>query len=183
MSGPVIRRRSKVETELPRELRAEVDCLLVEGATYEEIAAFCQGKGYDISKSSVGRYGKEFLQTYREIRILEDQARVLKGEVGDGLALEEAGTKALMRKLLPLFLSGDFDVTELPRLVSDFAKLTSASVQREKWKAEVEKRIREAGEKVAERVEAEGGGAGGAPLRMSAERLREIIRETYGVSR
>lgn len=176
----VFRRRSRVETDLPREIKEQVDCLLVENATYEEIAEFCRAKGHDISKSSIGRYGKEFLSAYREIRILEDQARVLKGAVGDGLALEEAGTKALMRKLLQLFLSSEFDVTELPRLVSDFAKLSSASVQREKWKAEVEKRVREAGEKVAAAVEAE---AGGPAKPMSAERLREIIRDTYGVAR
>ncbi len=178
MSGPVIRRRSRVETELPRELRAEVDCLLVEGATYEDIAAFCQGKGFDISRSSVGRYGKEFLQAYREIRILEDQARCLKSEVGDGLALEEAGTKALMRKLLPLFLSGDFDVTELPRLVSDFAKLTSASVQREKWKAEVEKRVREAGHKAESAIVEAGKSSGGV---LTVDEIRRQLRKSYGL--
>lgn len=64
MGGPhtKTRRHSKVETELPQEIKGQVDRLLIENATYEEIASFLKEQGHDIGKSSIGRYGKEFLK-------------------------------------------------------------------------------------------------------------------------
>lgn len=76
------RRRSKIETELPADLREEVNRLLLEGTTYEDAALYCQTKGYDISRSSMGRYGKEFFEAYRNIKQFEDQSKALTSEVG-----------------------------------------------------------------------------------------------------
>lgn len=47
---------SKID-ELPEDLRMKVDVMLADTSnTYEYISQFLKGEGYDISKSSVGRY-------------------------------------------------------------------------------------------------------------------------------
>jgi hypothetical protein len=86
-----VRRHSRVLTDLPPELRREVDRLLLEpGVTYDDIREFLAGRGYDISRSSIGRYGKEYLESYQRLKIAIDQAKCMKAEAGEGLALEEA---------------------------------------------------------------------------------------------
>ncbi len=179
MGGPhtKVRRRSKVETELPRELREEVDRLLIEGATYEEIAAYVKSRGHEISRSSIGRYGKEFLNTYRQIRMIEDQAEALVSNPEKALRLEEAATKLFLQQVMQLLLRAEVDILEMPRILSDFAKLQQSSVARERLKAQTAAQMREAGEKVAEAVEArEAEGR-----RVSAEELKRMIREVYGI--
>lgn len=142
MGGPHIktRRHSKVEDQLPGELKGEVDRLLIEGSTYEEITAFLKAKGHDISKSSIGRYGKEFLNEYRKLRIIEDQSRALVSEAGDGMVIEEAASKVFSQQILELLLSRDMDIRTIPRLISDFAKLQASSVVRERLKDDFDKK-------------------------------------------
>lgn len=136
-----IRRHGKVH-ELPQEVRTEVDDLLVEpGITYEDIVEFLKSKGYDISQSSIGRYGKEYLATYQQLRIVEDQARTLVSEAGDGLVLEEAGAKLFAQKIVELLMEEDVDIQKIPKLMMGFAALQRSSVAREKMKADIQKKI------------------------------------------
>jgi len=158
--GRMIRRRSKIETEMPADLRQEVDRLLLEGATYKDVTMYCNARGFDIGKSTVGRYGKAFFEAYQNVKRFEDQSRVMQSEVGEGMLLEEATTKMLLQKVMAVLIDGSFDVLELPRILSDVAKLQSSSVQREKIKAdfkkEMEKKIKTATNKVAEEAKKRG---------------------------
>lgn len=173
MGGPhrKIRRHGKVHS-LPAEIRAQVDDLLIEGHTYEDIAEFLKRKGYDISKSSIGRYGKDFLNFYREVRIIEDQAKTLVSEAGgDGMVIIEATEKAFSKKLLELLIANEIDIRKIPRIVSDFAKLQASSVVREKMKAEFKKRAEKAFKKAEKKAE-----------KMSKEELIRMLREeVYGL--
>ncbi len=64
---------SKID-ELPEELRVRVDVLLADTSnTYESISAFLKEEGYEISKSSVGRYALRTQKTMQ--RLLEAQAQ------------------------------------------------------------------------------------------------------------
>lgn len=64
---------SKID-ELPEELRMKVDVLLADTSnTYENISQFLKKEGYDISKSSVGRYATRTQKTMQ--RLLEAQAQ------------------------------------------------------------------------------------------------------------
>lgn len=64
---------SKID-ELPEELRMRVDVLLADTSnTYEYISQFLKKEGYDISKSSVGRYATRTQKTTQ--RLLEAQAQ------------------------------------------------------------------------------------------------------------
>lgn len=64
---------SKID-ELPEDLRMQVDVMLADTSnTYEYISQFLKGEGYDISKSSVGRYATRTNNAMQ--RLLEAQAQ------------------------------------------------------------------------------------------------------------
>ena len=64
---------SKID-ELPEDLRMKVDVMLDDTSnTYEYISQFLKGEGYDISKSSVGRYATRTNNAMQ--RLLEAQAQ------------------------------------------------------------------------------------------------------------
>ncbi len=156
-----IKTRSRIESELPKELREEVHRLLIEDATYEDISLYCKAKGHDISRSSAGRYGKRFLEVYKKALQFEDQSRILKSKVGEGLILDEAISKLLMQKIMDTIVDGTMDILEVPRLISDFAKLQASDVKREAAKvsleAEVRKRTLEEAADVVEKTARENG--------------------------
>ncbi len=172
MAGKV-RRHSRIADELPAELRREVDRLLVEGnVTYDDIQAFLAGKGHDISRSAIGRYGKEFLATYQRLRVIEDQSRTLVSEAGEGMVLEEAAAKLFAQKIVEAQLSGDLNILEMPRLVSDFAKLQSSTVARERFKRELQDRVVKTADE-AGKIARQGG--------LSDEKAEEIRRKILGI--
>lgn len=64
---------SKID-ELPEDLRMKVDVMLADTSnTYEYISQFLKGEGYDISKSSVGRYATRTNNAMQ--RLLEAQTQ------------------------------------------------------------------------------------------------------------
>lgn len=64
---------SKID-ELPEDLRMKVDVMLADTSnTYEYISQFLKGEGYDISKSSIGRYATRTNNAMQ--RLLEAQAQ------------------------------------------------------------------------------------------------------------
>ena len=64
---------SKID-ELPEDLRMKVDVMLADTSnTYEYISQYLKGEGYDISKSSVGRYATRTNNAMQ--RLLEAQAQ------------------------------------------------------------------------------------------------------------
>lgn len=64
---------SKID-ELPEELRTKVDVMLADTSnTYEYISRYLKGEGYEISKSSVGRYATRSNRAMQ--RLLEAQAQ------------------------------------------------------------------------------------------------------------
>ncbi|MDW7643439.1 MAG: phage protein Gp27 family protein [Desulfuromonadales bacterium] len=169
-----VRRRSRVETELPANLRQEANRLILEGLTYEDLATWSASRGFDISRSSWGRYGKEFYEAYQAVKRFEDQSRALTGEAGDGLTMEEAVSKLLMQKVMAAITSGDFDILEIPRLLGDVAKLQSSSIQREKLKDEFSRRARETADKVG-KIASRGG--------LTAETVDQIRSEILGIAK
>ncbi len=168
-----VRRHSRIGDELPQELKREVDRLLVEGnVTYDDIKAFLEEKGYDISRSAIGRYGKEFLASYQRLRVIEEKSRALVSEAGDGMVLEEAAAKIFAQKIVEAQLLEGFDVLENPRLIADFAKLQSSTVARERFKRELKEKVEKTAESVV-RTARQGG--------LSDEKAEEIRRKILGI--
>jgi Protein of unknown function (DUF3486) len=151
-----VRRHGKVH-ELPSEVRREVDALLTEpGTTYEDVALFLKNKGHEIGKSSIGRYGKDFLSTYQRLRIVEDQSRALISEAGDGLILDEAGGKLMAQKMIEVLMKDKVKDKDLPYFADGISRLIKANVSREKFKSEFEKKVNKATDDVAKIVKAKG---------------------------
>jgi len=146
------RRRSRIETELPIELRQDVDRLLLEGATYEEIAEHLKVRGYNISRASIGRYGKEFFEAYGAIKRFEDQARAITAGAADGMPMEEAVGKMILQKVMAGLMDGTANVTENARLISGVASLQNAHVRMNVWKDDLEKRAKKTADAVAKIV-------------------------------
>lgn len=168
-----VRTHSRIEKELPTDVRREIDRLLVEGnATYAEIEAFLTEKGYDISHSAIGRYGKDFLNQYQKLKIIEDKSKTLVSEVGDGMILEEAAAKIFAQKIIEAQLDGTFSVIDLPRLVSDFAKLQASSVVRERLKMDIKQKVVKTADEVVKTARAGG---------LSAEKAEEIRKKILGI--
>ena len=165
------RKRGRIRNELAPEIREQVDRLLIEGATYEKVREFLARRGIEIGRSSIGRYGKDFLNAYGRLRVVEDKSRALVSETGDGLVLEEAASKIFAQMVIEAQLADKIDIIEIPRLISDFAKLQSSSAQRERVKATLQKKT----QRVIE--EAEKG-----KEKMSKEEILSFIKErVYGL--
>ena len=155
------REHGKIYDELPKEVRAEVNRLLLEPqVTYDDIKVYLDERGYDIGRSSIGRYGKKFMEDYRRLRIIEDKSKALVSETGEGLVLEEAASKIFSQMIIEAQLDGSLDIKELPRIISDFAKLQTSSVNRERLKKEIRnKALAEAAEAVETEAKKQGAGA------------------------
>ncbi len=146
---------------------------MVEQSTYEEVADYLQKQGYDISRSSVGRYGKDFFSVFKQLRIDEAKAEALI-EGDDTMALEHAASKLLTQQVVARIMDGSLNILDAPRIMSDLAKLQSSSIQREKYRQE----IRERTEKVADKVHTKLKKAG-----LSKEMAESIKRDVLGISK
>ncbi|RJP59031.1 MAG: DUF3486 family protein [Deltaproteobacteria bacterium] len=168
-----IRKHSKVEDELPPEIRREVNRLLIEGETYEDISDYLKGKGHDISRSSIGRYGKDFLNEYRRLLVIEDKSKILVSEAGgDGMILEEAVAKKMAAKLMELLLDEGIDISKTPRIISDFAKLQSSTVTRERLKGDFQKKAEKTADDIVRSVKKDG---------LSEEKAEQIRKKILGI--
>jgi histidinol phosphatase-like PHP family hydrolase len=167
------RRHGKLH-ELPGEIRREVNDLLIEPSiTYEDVAQYLQGKGYDISKSSIGRYGQQFFNEVRETEMLRDQAALLTSEPDQALLLEKLTATMLTKRLALAMQDPAFDVLKHPKMIDSFAKLQQSSTQREKWSNE----IRKAAEKAVKEIEKKA-----KKLELQPDTLKYIKEVIYGLT-
>lgn len=133
--------RSKV-TQLPKKIKAELDRRLVESAFsgYVGLAEWLTENGYQISKSSVFRYGKEFETRLTTLKDITEQARVVSEEIGDDenlvidMLVRIAGQKLFQRLI-------ELDVTDEKMTLSDLmgaiARISQASVGQKKWQVKL----------------------------------------------
>lgn len=171
MGGPKNRSHSRITDDLPEEVRVLVDRLLIEGsATYDDIKVFLDSKGYDISRSAIGRYGKGYLNFYRRVRVAMDQAKTLASDQGEGMVLEEAISKGFSQQLVEMLVSGDINLRDNTRILADFAKLQTSSALRERMKKEVGKKAEKAADDAARIAR-----AGGLTDAKAAEIRKKIL--------
>lgn len=117
-------KRSKV-TCLPKAVKEWIDKALIDGnfAEYELLAADLRGKGYDISKSSLHRYGSQFEKKMAAIKIATEQAKAIGEAVPDD---ENAMGDALLRVIQEKTFSMLMNMEEDPKI--GFAKLASIAI-------------------------------------------------------
>ena len=101
------RKHSKITSALPQDLVQVINERLVDGETYESIAAYIRAQGHEVSKSAVGRYGKDFLSKLERLRVVKEQARAIVSEGKDGPALEmtEAATQLALQLIMERLVS------------------------------------------------------------------------------
>lgn len=135
---------SKID-ELPEELRIKVDVMLADTSnTYEYISRFLKSEGYDISKSSVGRYATRTNNAMQ--RLLEAQAqtdrliRVVKENPEADYT--EAAILLTMNGLLNKVATAEEEFNEMPldkagRLI---ASLSRTKVYKDRVKQEMRRK-------------------------------------------
>jgi hypothetical protein len=159
--------------DLPPEILAQVNRFLVEGESYEEISTFLSAEGYEISKTAIGRYGKEFLEYCRRLRVIEEKSRTLAAGEESGLVMGEAAARLFVIEILEAQLAGEMNLADFPKLLSDFSRLQSSNVQRERLRREFRGRVEKAAEEVKQSVR-EGG--------LSDKAAEEIRRKILGIA-
>lgn len=147
------RSHSSIDRALtPEDKKVLHGMLATPGVTYDDIVEWASKKGYTISRSAVGRYGKDFSARLERLKVVEEKARAIVSEVGDALAMEEAAAKIFTQKVLEHLLQvEDLEGQKFGSLMQAFARLQASSTQRERLKADFRKKadevLAEAGEK------------------------------------
>jgi len=132
--------RSSVET-LPDEIRQELEKRLIQGgfAGYVELAEWLSEQGFEISKSSVHRYGKKFEDKLRALKVATDQAKAItEASEDDAGAMNDALIRLVQTKTFELLVELEAEDKSLPRIGQMVAKLAQAAVRQKKWQAENE---------------------------------------------
>jgi hypothetical protein len=149
--------RSSVEL-LPEEIRQELEKRLIQGgfAGYANLAEWLAENGYEISRSSVHRYGKKFEDKLRALKVATDQAKAIaEASEDDAGAMNDAIIRLVQTKTFELLVELEADEKSLPRIGQMVAKLAQAAVRQKKWQTDMEEQIRaKALEDAAEAVEA-----------------------------
>jgi hypothetical protein len=165
--------RPKVES-LPEEVRSELEQKLIQGGFqgYEELAEWLQDQGFEISKSSLHRFGQKFENRLKALKTATDQAKAVAeasaDEAGD---MNEALIRLVQTKVFELLVEMEdgTDLTKIGRMVADLAR---ASVSQKKWSQEAKEKIKAK----LEALEKEDKGKG-----LSPEMADKIRREILGV--
>jgi hypothetical protein len=148
-------RRSSV-TQLPPEVKDWLDRSLVDGgfAGYQALAAELQGRGYDISKSALHRYGQSFEEKVERLKTATEQARaVVAASPDDAGHMGEALTRLVQTQTFDLLLKLDVEnidpesinLAAVGKMVAD---LNKASVAQKQWAAKVREKADAAAEEV-----------------------------------
>lgn len=137
------RRRTRVSStidRLPDDIRGQLDLKLTDPAnTYEELAAWLKGEGYDISKSAIGRYAIRSTQAAQRVAdtLQRTQAIARAVESHPDLDYTKAASMVLMDGLMQRVSTAEEEFDELPL---DKAGRLIASLSRN---ATYEKRVRQ----------------------------------------
>lgn len=170
--------RGKVES-LPKEVKAWLDKALIEGnfSGYELLATELKGKGCDISRSGVHRYGKEFAERIEGIKKSTEMAKMLASEAGDDEgALNDALVRILQDKLFNIVMEMKIDPAKInvASLSKSIADLARASISQKKYMAEVREKAKMAVDSIKDKAKAGG---------LSEDVIRQIEEQVLGIVR
>lgn len=126
---------------LPDHLKKQVEEKLMSGETYEDIASFLQENGEDVHFSSVGRYGRKFLNKFQSVRIATEYAGMLAKDNVDRPATEihEANNLLASQLIMQALVDDDMDPKERSDLIRSIASLQRAQVSNENLKLKARK--------------------------------------------
>ncbi|MCM0757360.1 DUF3486 family protein [Sporomusa sphaeroides DSM 2875] len=169
------RKHSKITTLLPPELQEAINIKLMEGKTYQEITDWINSLGHDVSRASVGRYGKDFTEKLEELRQKKEQFKALleQAKDDDTLTLVQAANNAVIRGAFEEFMLRDnLEKVSTEELSKMMARANRNALLQEKYQAE---QRRKADEAVKTVEQAASGGT------LDPETLRMIKEQIYGI--
>lgn len=175
--------KSKI-AQLPEPIRLEVDAAIKRGASIDQIVWMLKGLGQDVSRSSVGRYSKQYADLAARQRDMQSIATTFAGEFGEaddlqGRLLIQLVTSIATRMVMPM-AAGDEVKTDakelhfLARALKDITSAAKTDVDREaKIRSEA---IADARQKAATAAEGAARAAGA-----SAETIHTIKASILGI--
>ncbi|HSX60254.1 MAG TPA: DUF3486 family protein [Tahibacter sp.] len=139
--------RPKVE-QLPEEVRAELEQRLIANAFsgYGDLAAWLTENGFEISRSSLHRWGERFEERVRAVKIASEQSRALvEASPDDAGTMNEALMRLAQEKMFTLLvdLQVDPDEIDVTKLFKTIAEMSKAVVNHKRYAAEAAERARE----------------------------------------
>lgn len=167
--------RSKI-SKLPKAVKDWLDKALAENgfADYELLAADLKERGYDISKSTLHRYGQDFENRLGALRMASEQAKaIVQSSPDDDGAVSEALMRLVQEKIFQVLVATSNDGVDIPKFAKAISELTRATVSQKKWQAEVRAKAVIAADAV-ETIAKRGG--------LSADALDTIRRDILGIA-
>jgi flagellar hook-basal body complex protein FliE len=154
-------RRSKIDY-LPAEIKSELDRLLIEQAfsDYRGLEVWLEERGFEIGKSSIHRYGKEFKGQLDSLRLATEQAKAIADVCGDEEnALGDALSRLAQQRAFDLIQ--DFDPTQaeplsFDRLVNAISNLNKSANQTKKHSKQMRSELERVSEEVVQQVQSAG---------------------------
>ena len=135
---------SKID-ELPEIVRTNVDVMLADTSNpYQDISVFLKSQGYEISKSSVGRYAMRSNSAMQRLLEAQQQTEKLVQVVKQNPDADytEAGMRMLMDGLINKMATAEeeFDQMPLDKAGRLLASLSRTKVYKDKAKQEMQKK-------------------------------------------
>lgn len=168
------RSQSRIVRELPAELIEAINNKLVnEGLTYQEITDFLNEKGHNISRSSVGRYGKQFADRLERLKVIREQAKTIVETAEDRpMALAEGANQIAIQMIMETLLKiPNLDGEEPLKLIQALAAVERTGTMRERLKLAARRKaddtVKEINDKMAKNL--------------SKEQLDYISEMVYGI--
>lgn len=171
--------RSAVEM-LPEEVKADLDTKLLSSgfSGYTGLAEWLREKGYEISRSSLHRYGSKFEARLGALKVATEQAKAIAEAVGDDQnMLGEALVALCQQKAFDVLVNFEAEEVEnlsLPQLSRAISDLNRAAVQQKKFVQEARERLDAKFAELEKQSE-------GAKRTLDPETLKRIREEIYGV--
>lgn len=169
--------RSKVHA-LPKAVKAWLDGALVEGSFggYEGLAEELKGRGYDVSKTSIHRYGQAFEERLATLRLVTEQAKaVVEASPDDDDAVNQALIRVTQEKLFTVMMDlkidpKQVDIAKITRSIADLSRSSTASKE---YANKVKMRAKEAAKDIAAVAKKAG---------LTDEAVNEIKKRILGVA-
>lgn len=169
--------RSKVHA-LPKAVKAWLDGALVEGSFggYEGLAEELKGRGYDVSKTSIHRYGQAFEERLATLRLVTEQAKaVVEASPDDDDAVNQALIRVTQEKLFTVMMDlkidpKQVDIAKITRSIADLSRSSTASKE---YANKVKLRAKEAAKDIAAVAKKAG---------LTDEAVNEIKKRILGVA-
>ena len=126
---------------LPEPLKKKVEEKLLDGGTYQDIAGYLKEQGEEVHFSSVGRYGRKFLNKFESVRIAKEYARLLAEDNMERPATElhEANNLLASQLIMQALVDDTMDAKERANIAKSIASLQRAQVGNEKLKLQARK--------------------------------------------